>query len=407
MALDAEREVGETAEPAGRGIFSLLASATVSSVGDGAFVAAAPLLAAFLTRDPLAVAIVSAASAAPWLLVGPWAGALVDRLSRRAVMIAADVARAVALGVLALLVLLDEANVVALSIAAFTVTAGRSFFDSASQAIIPQLVGRSRERLSMINGRLSAADTAGRSLAGPPLGGVLFAAVPWAPFAVDALSFAASGSLLAGVPVKAAPSARPTTGIFQAVREGFRFLFGNRLLVGLAATVSLYNLAYNMGFGVFVLYAQDVLGLGARGFGLVLGAASIGAIVMGWLARPVVARLGIAGGLVTAALTQAACWAAIAWTGSTAVAVAGLIGAGAASTLITVAVVTARQQQVPDQLLGRVVSAFRLFGNGAAPLGSALGGLLASAAGLVAPLWAAAALGVVAFAASIVVRVMK
>jgi predicted MFS family arabinose efflux permease len=384
-----ETATGATSSTRPRGVRALVVSAAVSSVGDGAFVAAAPLLAASLTRDPVAVSVVAAASAAPWVLVGPWAGAWVDRLPRRAVMITADAVRALGLALLGVLVLLDRADIVALAAAAFLVTAGRSFFDAASQAIVPQIVGRSGTALAHTNGRMAAADTAGRNLAGPPLGGALFGVAPWAPFVIDSASFAISGAALARVPARDAPSSDGQP-LWRAVRQGFAYLLHDRTLVLLAAAMCLYNLGYNLAFGVFVLYAQDVLALRNLGFGLLLTAASAGAMLMGWRARDVVSKIGVHGSVLASSVAQASSWALLAAFPSRIVGVAALSLLGAASTLITVAVVTARQQQVADHLLGRVVTAFRLFGNGAAPVGAALGGLLASAFGLAAPLWVGA-----------------
>src|SRR3954470_3398952 len=94
-------EATERQAKATRRAAPLLASTAISVTGDGAFLAAAPLLAAALTRDPIAVSSVTAAVYVPWLLFGLPAGALVDRWHRRRVMVTADLARA---GVLAALV---------------------------------------------------------------------------------------------------------------------------------------------------------------------------------------------------------------------------------------------------------------------------------------------------------------
>lgn len=394
MVRSSSTEQG-TVTPRVRGVSALIASSAISSVGDGASVAAMPLLAAFLTRDPLAVSIVSGASAAPWVLVGLWSGALVDRLPRKLVMVVADLIRALALALLAILVVLDSASVWILAIAAFLVTAGRAFFDAAAQAIVPQIVGKTSDALSTVNGRLVASETAGRSLAGPPLGGLTFSLSPWLPFAMDAVSFATSAAILTRLPSHPKPDSERQSIITAAV-EGFRYLFVERSLLLLASISGAYNFAYNLAFGVFVLYAQDVLHLNDFGFGLLLAAGSVGAIVAGWRVRSIASRLGVRGGVFVSVFAQAIGWTAIVVSESIVVAAIAIALLGAASTLITVSIITARQQQVPDRLLGRVVSAFRLFGNGAAPIGAAVGGLLASAYGLPVPLWTAAGIALLA-----------
>src|SRR6266540_6306135 len=102
--------VGQRGNVKARGVGPLLASTGISVTGDGALIAAAPLLAASLTRNPVAVSTVTAAFYLPWLLVGLAAGALVDRWARRPVMVAADIVRAVILATLAALVFTGTAN---------------------------------------------------------------------------------------------------------------------------------------------------------------------------------------------------------------------------------------------------------------------------------------------------------
>ncbi|WP_405583334.1 MFS transporter [Streptomyces sp. NBC_01190] len=175
--------------PATGRVAPLLAATGISVTGDGAFLAAAPLLAASLTRDPLAVSTVTAAFYIPWLLVGLPAGALVDRWPRRLVMITADLIRAGILAGLAILVATGHAALAPLVAAILVVGIAQCFFDAASQSVIPVIVGRDKETLTKTNGRYWAIDTVGRSLAGPPIGSATFAASRMLPFAGDAASF--------------------------------------------------------------------------------------------------------------------------------------------------------------------------------------------------------------------------
>ncbi len=385
-----------------RGFRALLASTAVSSVGDGALTAALPLLAAYLTRDPVGVAAVSAASGLPWFVVGPFAGVWVDRLSRRLVLVVADVLRALALVVLVVLLLTGTASIPALCVVAFLLVSGQTFFDSAAQAVIPQVIGRDPVVLGKANGRLYSTQTVGESLAGPPVGGALFGVFPWLPFAVDAASFVASAGFVAALPASPAPDGGRRSGVLASLVEGFRYLFGAKRLLVLAVGLTAYNVAFNLANATLVLFAQDQLGVTNAGFGLLLVAMSVGAVLIGLRSGWVLERLGVAGSVVASTLGQAVAWIGVAFSSTPWTAGAALAIAGATSTLVTVAVVSERQSTVPDELLGRVTSAFRLIGNGFAPLGGVAGGLLAAAVNLRTPMLAAAAFLVLAGASLMV-----
>ena len=379
-------QVDQAVNRARRAFGYLWSAAAMSSVGDGAYLVAAPLLAALLTNSPIGVAVVSTAATAPWFLVGLWSGAIVDRFPRRAVMIVADLTRAGGLTILAVLIATGSATIAALAATSFLVVSGKTFHDAAAQALVPHVVGRSQDELTRANGRIFAGETVAQTVAGPPLGGATFSVTPWLPFALDAASFAGSAALLGRLPGPPAPARQDDQTLVAAVREGFRYLFRHRDLVTLAVALAAFNLAYNLGYATIVLFAKNTLHVTNIGFALLVSVSALGAALAGWLAPRLVRRLTTKGSVAAALLVQAASWLAIAATTSAWVTGAAFLVLGMSSTLATVAVVTARQQLVPDHLLGRVVSAFRLLGNGAAPIGAALGGLVASGLGLRAPL---------------------
>jgi MFS family permease len=158
----------------------LWAASTVSSLGDGMYLAALPLLAATLTRDPLAVSVVTFAGWLPWLLFALPAGALVDRLDRRRVMWTVDAARALVVGVLTVAVLAGWASIPLLAVAGFLVGAGQTLFENAAQAMVVAVAGRGPRRLERANGQLVASLTIGQQLIGPPAGSAAFAPRPLA-----------------------------------------------------------------------------------------------------------------------------------------------------------------------------------------------------------------------------------
>lgn len=380
--------------PARRGLRALLAATGVSALGDGAFMAAAPLAAAAITRDPTAVAVVLTAEHLPWLLVAPFAGVYVDRWPRRTTMIVADVLRGIAVGVLAVLVGAGVATVPAIAACAAAMVTGMVFHSAAAEAVVADLTGRDESELHRINGRLQAATTAGRQLLGPPGGSWSFTLAGWLPFAADTASFLASAALLVIVPPHAADR-RPRTRLWPALREGTAYLMHHRELRTLALLTAAGNMSVNMAMATLVLYATDPAGLGITpaAYGVLLTAMAVGGVLGGLIAPRLIPFVG--GGLVTVIiglLVQAAAWLTVAATHSPVVAGIAVCIMWISIAPVTVVIVGTRQQQTPPELLGRVISAYRVVGNGISPLGAVAGGLAAAAWGLRAPMLIAAAL---------------
>jgi predicted MFS family arabinose efflux permease len=372
--------------PASTGrVVPLLASTVISVTGDGAFIAAAPLLAAALTRNPAAVSTVTAGFYVPWLVFGLPAGALVDRWPLRAVMVTADLARGCLLIGLVVAIVLGLVSVPLLVAAVVCVGVAQCFFDPAAQACIPAIVGRGKDALAHVNGRFWALDTVGRGLAGPPLGSVLFAVSRALPFAADAGSFFVSAALVRQLP-RLPPADGPREKIKTAIASGLRHLLRTPDLRILAFSMGGYNFAFNASMAIFVLYAREVLAVPAAGYGILLAVGALGGVAAGWRAGSLTRRLSYRQTMSVACAAQAVAWTGIAITAN--VWAAGLLLAvsGAGASLSSVAVGSARQSLTPDGLLGRVVSAFRLFGLGAAGVGALAGGAIATLYGLTAAL---------------------
>lgn len=378
-----------------RRVTPLLVSTGVSVTGDGAFLAAGPLLAASLTRDPVAIATVTAAFYVPWLVFGLPAGALVDRWSRRAVMVTADVVRAVLLAGLAVLVATGYVSLPVLVALIVVVGVAQIFFDSAAQATIPAVVGRDKETLAHVNGRFWALDTVGRSLLGPPLGSLTFVLNRAVPFAFDAVSF-----LVSALFVRKLPPTKPADvqhePIGAAIKAGVRHLLHTRELRVLALSLGAYNFAYNVALATFVLYVTDVLDVSDALYGVLLATGAIGGVAAGWRAVRLTRNLSYRQTVAILHAGQALGWAGIALTANVWAAGVMFVLIGASGSLVSVAIGSARQALTPDGLLGRVVSTFRLLGLGAAGLGALVGGVVADRFGLTTPLLCAVGLLLVA-----------
>ncbi|WP_216206227.1 MFS transporter [Amycolatopsis aidingensis] len=365
------------------GRFHRLFGATlVSAIGTGMHVAALPLLALQSSSSPMALSFVVMAAEIPWVLLSLHAGVVVDRLDRRRLMVWADLGRFAVLVALAVLILTAQVNLVWLVLAAFLLGIGQVFFDLAAQSAIPDFVSRDPRNLATANGRIAAADINGEDFVGPPLGSALFGVWNFLPFAGNALSFAASGLLILSIRTDAktketSDASRPS--VRSEIVEGIRWLFGNRTLRALAMVSCLGNVVATAQFAMLVLLAKEVLGLPDFGFGLLLTASAVGATAGGLAAAVASKRFGSGTVLLTAKAGVGAAVLVLGLVANSWVAAAMMMLTGALMTAEKVVVNTLRQQIVPRELLGRVLSSSRLVVMAGGPVGAALGGVLASA----------------------------
>ena len=168
----------------GRDYWRLWWANSVSSTGDGAFVAALPLLAVTITRDPRLVAVVTAANFLPWMLLSLPAGAVVDRYDRVMLMWRAQAVQAAVVAVVAVLIVVHQANIEVLAAGGLLLGSAEVIFSNAAQAVLPALVPP--ELLPKANGSQQVSLTVGESFLGPPAGSLLFAAAAALPFGLDA-----------------------------------------------------------------------------------------------------------------------------------------------------------------------------------------------------------------------------
>jgi predicted MFS family arabinose efflux permease len=356
----------------------------VSTLGDGIRYVAFPLLAAALTRDPRAVALVFAAGYLPWPLVGLIGGAVVDRVDRRQLMWRTDVARAVLVGCLAALVVTRYPPVALLASASFALGVAETFFDNASSAILPMLVPVSA--LERANGWLFSAQTISSTLAGAPLGAVLFGLAPASPLVVDAATFVIAAVLVFSLRGRyTARESRAAGTIRGDIAEGLAWLARHRLLRILCLLLCAVNATLASSEAVLVLYTYQVLHIGSLGYSLLLAVLAVGGII-GTVVVPAIRRaVGAVAVLIGCPLGQALALVVAGLTSSLPMAIAALAIFGATMTAWNVVAVSLRQTIVPPQLLGRVTSSYRIVGLSAMPAGAALGGLVARTYGLHAP----------------------
>jgi MFS family permease len=384
--VDQPRE-GEEPGHLGLPFWQLWSASTLSNLADGLVKIALPLVAVTLTDSPALVAGVALAVMLPWLLFALPVGALADRVDRRIAMVMANLARAAAVAVLAVTLVLGlQSSVTAIWVlyaVALLLGTAETVYDTCAQSILPQVVPR--DRLPRANGRLIAAELTANEFVGPPLGGLLVAAGIAVAFATPAGLWAvAVGALLLLRGGFAVPREEPTT-LRADVAEGLRYLWRHRLLRTLAAMTGLFNFATNATFAVFVLYAvgpDSAMGLTEVGYGVLFATIAGGSLVGALLADPIIRQLGRSRSLLLGILGGVAVVGIPALTTNPLVIAAAFLVGGLTNALWNVVAVSLRQRITPDRILGRINSSYRLVAWGTRPLGAAAGGLVGELLGL-------------------------
>lgn len=380
------------APPLGSEYRKLWTASAASNLSDGVGLVAAPLLAASLTRDPALVAGAAFAQRLPWLLFPLFTGALLDRVDRKRAMGAANLLRAALVGALGLAVLAEWASLPLLYAVFFLLGAIETLYDNAAQAMVPAIV--ERRQLERANGRLYAIELVNNLFAGRPVGGFLFGVAAAFPFLLGSGAFAASAAMILALrggfrPEK--PVGEPRKTMLAEIGEGIGWLYRHRLLLALAAMVGVMNMMNMAADAILVLFAQENLGLGSFGFGLLVSAAAVGGLAGSFLSDKIIALTGAGKALVGCVMLNAVSYAGIAMTGNPFVAGSMFAVSGLTAVTWNVITVSLRQAMIPEELFGRVNSVYRLLAWGGMSVGALLGGLLAEAFGLRAPFWAAAA----------------
>ncbi|MER7592080.1 MFS transporter [Micromonospora sp. NPDC127501] len=368
----------------------LWTAAAVSNVGDGVTMAAGPLLVASITDNPALIAGAVFAQQLPWLLFALISGAFVDRLDGRRLVVVVNLARAAALAGLAATIATDTVTVIIIYVVLFLLGAGETLADTAMGALLPAVVAP--DDLASANARLYASFTVGNQFVAKPLGAWLFVISAAVPFGVDALTFAISAALIAGigrVPVSEKPRRR--TSLRTEVAAGVRWLWRHRLLRTLALTMGLGNVAFGAAFAVFVLYCQQRLGVSGLGYGVLLTTFAVGGLFGTTVAAKLTRASGSAALLRAGLIIEVVTHVSLAITTTPWIVAVVLVVFSIHAMVWGITVTSARQRVVPPHLRGRVGSVYALLDLGGAALGSLLGGLFASVWEITTPFWIAAA----------------
>jgi len=379
---------------------------TISQFGTQVSLLALPLVAvALLQATPFEVAMLGTIEFLPFILFSLPAGAWVDRLRRRPILIAGDIGRALVLISIPVAYVLGVLTIWQMFVVGFVAGTLTVFFDVAYQSYLPSLVDR--DQLVDGNGKLEISRTVAQT-AGPAIGGGLIGFLT-APFAIviDSISYAFS-ALFVFLIRKPEPTpdrhidehGAPREGLRSEVAKGLRYVLGNEYLRGIAASTGTSNLFTNIALSTFIVYAVRELDMTAAQIGIVFGLGNIGALVGAVTADRVRRWLGLGPTIVWSMFINAPGFILIAIAPKEApipfLVASGFLG-GFSAVVYNINQVSFRQAITPGSMQGRMNATMRFIVWGTIPIGAIVGGFLGGLIGLHETIWVAAIGGLFVF----------
>ncbi|GAA4686923.1 MFS transporter [Nocardioides nanhaiensis] len=372
-----------------------LAARAVGMAGATLTLVALPLLVYQRSGSAALTALVTVLETAPYLLLGLPAGALADRWRRRRVLVLTGCLSGAAMLSVPLAEVLGLLTTAQLLVVAATTATMFVFADAATFGVVPQMVGRAR--VASATSTLVSVGTA-IGVAGPLVAGVAVTLTsPALVLGVDAAASLVSAAVLARLRWPGSEERQGSRGATRRLRsevaEGLRFVWRHRVVRWLTVLGVGNSLAGGAAAGLLVVVGVEQLGLDADSpaLGWLFAAGALGTFLGSLLLPRLQRHLGV--GLITTAgyATAGGCLLLLAGAGSVAHALPVLLLMNLAMTTLIVNGIVTRQVVTPDRLQSRVGTTARLIAWGGAPLGAALGGVLAETAGTAWALRVAAA----------------
>ncbi|PZT55611.1 MFS transporter [Paenibacillus silvae] len=379
----------------------LFGAFSLTFLGDGLTLAAVPWLVSTLTTDTLYASITMTALRLPWLIFSLPVGVLIDRYSRKHMLVGASFTRMLFLLMLTICIWGGWISIPLLALFMFGIGLSRVVFDSTVQTIIPQIV--EEKKLEKANGQFTAGQLITSDILGVALGGFIITMHIVYPFAIDTVTAVLSLLLIIGLRGSFRPTitkavqaqetsasaskqqttqeenkqqGRPMKNWKREMWLGIRYVFQDQFLRGLAILSVTITLMFSMILVTQIFFVREVLQLEAYAFGILISIATIGSILGSQAVASMRKRWSSKQLILLSILAMGLLYGAVGLT-SNAYVVGGLYFSAAFFIVVyNVTRSSILQRSVPNELLGRVGSVFRFLSFGISAIGTLLGGLL-------------------------------
>lgn len=348
----------------------LMIGLSVSSVGTWAYNVALYVYVFEATSSPTWAAATSVGRFVPALVMSSYSGIIAERFERRRLLIALDLSYAVMMVSLAVVTGLDLGPLLAITLASVASVIGTGYFP-ATAALTPQIV---EERdLAAANAFQGAVENVS-TIAGPALGALILAvsSVPVA-LAVNAAAFLFSAWCSTRVRTRSVPSDVTdggTAGVFAQIATGLRAIRSSTTAMVLVGASLFGTFFFGADTVLFLVIAEEKLGLGADGLGLLLSALGVGGVLIAPLVSRAAGSRRLATIISLAMIAFTLPTAVLVWVDVAAVGIGIQVLRGAATLALDVLAVTALQRSLPPEMIARVFGIFGALSLGAVALGA-------------------------------------
>ncbi len=389
----------------------LWSAQAISAFGSRITRTALPIIAvATLDQAEVVVSLLMVLQLAPGIVVGLLAGGVVDRSRKRAILIWADLARAVGVGSLTIAWLLGSLSMAHVIVVGAIVGAGTALFQITDVAYLPTLIAR--EQLGDGNAKLEATEAVAE-ITGPASAGGLIAlfGAPLA-VAVDAASYLWSALRLGAIravedtPVPTMSASMSASRPGHDLRVGLRAVFGHPIVRPIVLSHMVWSISGGFFMALYTLFCIRELGLSETTFGVIVAMGGVGSLAGSMLSRRFVAALGLGRAMITMSALSLVFQLLIPLAGTSLtggsfaialgfLAAHQLLGDGF-SVAFVIQAVTLRQTVLPHRVLGRANAAIHVFTSGLLPIGALAAGIIAEFAGTPVAVWVGVCIGLIA-----------
>ena len=352
-----------------------------ANVADGVMMAAAPLLAVTLTKNPVLISAMSGIVMLPWLLFAIPIGVLVDRIDRRHLLAGAHAIRFLVASLIVLAVTTHTITIWWLLLAAFIIGICEVAADTTAQSLIPQIL--TEDQFERGNSRLQISETVIQGFVGTPLSGFLYAAAAFLPFAANGVGYFVAAILATLIPVKFLQEQRAerveksTTSFVAEMKFGMAYLAAHKQILRLVLTTAAIGFFFSMASSTSVLFILRQLHLKPTYFGALLTIEGIGAIVGGFMAPKLSKRFGRSRTMAFGITTSAVLTLVVGFSPNIYFFAIVTTLEVFAVTQWNVLLMAVYQSTIPSELYGRIHGTRRTLVWGLMPFGSLLGGVVA------------------------------